>query len=80
MPHRLFSSSNYLPAAKTLEPNLRRVVIYQCKFIMGITELKLEEYIKKQEHTGRPLKERDLMGWWACQTNDDYYKGRVPER
>lgn len=47
----------------------------QCKFLMGITDQELEEYIKKQERTGRPLKERDLLGRWVNMDNDRRFEG-----
>jgi hypothetical protein len=36
----------------------------QCKFVMGITDAELEEYIKKQTRTGEPVRDRQLIGRW----------------
>ena len=36
----------------------------KCKFMMGITDQELDEYVKSREQTGKQLKERDLMGTW----------------
>lgn len=38
----------------------------QCKFIMGITDEELKEYIDKQKQTGSPVNESELVGTWGC--------------
>lgn len=45
----------------------------QCKFIMGITDEELKEYVENLDRTGRPLKERDLPGHWIAQSTSDQY-------
>ena len=36
----------------------------QCKFIMGITDAELEEYLNKQQRTGSPITDKQLIGTW----------------
>lgn len=36
----------------------------QCKFLMGITDEELEEYIDNQKRMGNPVRESELVGTW----------------
>jgi len=36
----------------------------KCKFMMGITDQELDEYVKLQQQAGKRAKESDLMGRW----------------
>ena len=45
----------------------------QCKFIMGITDKELKEYVENLERTGRPLKKHELPGHWVAQSTSDQY-------
>ena len=36
----------------------------QCKFIMGITNREVKEYVEKREQTGKRVREKDLIGSW----------------
>ena len=36
----------------------------ECKFLMGISDREMEEYIKSRERGGNPLRERQLLGQW----------------
>ena len=49
----------------------------KCKFMMGITDQELDEYVKSQEQAGRRPKERDLMGRWYLKKErnvEDFYE------
>lgn len=49
----------------------------KCKFMMGITDQELDEYVKSQEQTGKRLKERDLFGRWYLKKEksvEDFYE------
>lgn len=38
----------------------------QCKFIMGITDDELQEYLNKQQRTGSSLTDKQLVGTWVA--------------
>lgn len=48
-----------------------RLISNECKFLMGITDEELEEYVEKSEHTGRLVKKKDLIGTWTADMNDE---------
>ena len=39
------------------------------KFILGITDKELDEYIEKNKHAGRPIKEKELVGKWTTKSD-----------
>ena len=43
----------------------------QCKFLMGITDDELKEYVEKNNRTGRTVKEHELIGKWALSMSSD---------
>ena len=48
----------------------------KCKFMMGITDQELDEYVKSQQQAGKRPKGRDLMGRWYLKKErfvEDYY-------
>lgn len=45
----------------------------QCKFIMGITDEELKEYVENRERTGEPLKKHELYGKWIVQSTSETY-------
>lgn len=47
----------------------------QCKFLMGITDQELKEFIKKRERTGRQLSKRELIGRWITIDTDEQFQG-----
>ena len=48
----------------------------RCKFMMGITDQELAQYVQDKSRTGKPLTERKLVGRWKVQTADDLYSER----
>ena len=48
----------------------------KCKFMMGITDEELAQYVQDKERTGKPLKARKLIGRWLIQTADDLFSER----
>ena len=47
----------------------------QCKFLMGITDEELKEYVEKNNRMGRPVKEGELVGKWSSTStsaSEDY--------
>lgn len=48
-----------------------KTISNRCKFLMGITNEELQEFADEQEHTGRLVKERDLIGSWISDTSED---------
>lgn len=45
----------------------------QCKFLMGITDEELKEYVEKRNRTGRSLKESELVGKWTSTSSSEEY-------
>ena len=45
----------------------------QCKFIMGITDKELKEYVENLDQTGSPLKKHEIPGHWIAQSTSDQY-------
>lgn len=45
----------------------------KCKFIMGISDQELAEYVEQQEHHGKRLKDNILIGRWQVQGEQDIY-------
>ena len=45
----------------------------KCKFIMGISDQELAEYVEQQEHNGMRLKDNILVGRWQVQGEQDTY-------
>ena len=43
----------------------------ECKFLMGISDREMEEYIKSRERGGYPLSERQLLGRWQTKGKGD---------
>ena len=43
----------------------------ECKFLMGISDSEMEEYIKSQERGGKPISERQLLGRWQTKSKGD---------
>lgn len=39
------------------------------KFILGITDEELNEYIEKNKHAGKPIKEKELVGKWTSKSD-----------
>ena len=48
-----------------------RSLANKCKFIMGITDEELENYVKNIQRTGKQLKDRHLIGKWKYQSSAD---------
>ena len=46
-----------------------------CKFMMGITDEELEEYVKTRKRTGQNIKEKELIGKWIIKSSDEQYSG-----
>ena len=45
----------------------------KCKFIMGISDEELAQYVEQQEHNGKKLKDKILVGNWQVQGEADTY-------
>ncbi len=43
----------------------------QCKFIMGITDEEMEEYVKATKRFGRPVRKGDVIGKWTAASSKD---------
>ena len=43
----------------------------QCKFIMGITDEEMAEYIKTKDRSGKPAKKGDIVGKWVGLSSED---------
>lgn len=43
----------------------------RCKFMMGITDTELAQYVANRTRSGKPVKEKQLIGTWQQQTVDD---------
>ena len=43
----------------------------QCKFLMGITDDELKEYVEKNNRTGRQVKQSELIGKWKSTSTSD---------
>ncbi len=48
-----------------------RSMANRCKFMMGISDEELAQYVQNKARTGKPLTERKLVGQWKMQTADD---------
>ena len=51
----------------------------KCKFLLGITDEELKQYVKNIERHGNPIKHNDLIGTWLVTSTDneeDYYEFR----
>lgn len=48
-----------------------RTVANRCKFMMGISDEDLEQYVRERERTGQQLTEKQLVGKWKTQTSDE---------
>lgn len=44
-----------------------------CKFMMGISDAELAEYVENHTRTGKQLKEKQLLGNWQMQTTAELY-------
>lgn len=51
--------------------DLWKVKSERAKFIIGITDEELNEYVEKNKHSGRKVKERELLGHWTSRTSED---------
>lgn len=45
----------------------------RCKFMMGISDDQLAQYVRNKARIGKPLKNKQLVGTWRVQTADDLY-------
>ena len=52
----------------------------RCKFMMGITDEELAQYVAKRARTGKQLKERELVGRWKMLSTSDYDIERIYNR
>lgn len=48
-----------------------RSMANRCKFMMGISDEELAQYVQNKSRTGKPLTEKTLVGKWKLQTADD---------
>ena len=48
-----------------------RTLANRCKFMMGISDEDLEQYVRERERTGQQLTEQQLIGKWKIQTSDE---------
>ena len=48
-----------------------RSMANRCKFMMGISDEELAQYVQNQSRTGKPLTEKKLLGKWQMETADD---------
>ena len=48
-----------------------RSMANRCKFMMGISDEELAQYVQNKSRTGKPLTEKKLIGKWKMQTADD---------
>ena len=49
----------------------------KCKFLLGITDEELKQYVKNIERHGNPLKHNNLLGTWlltSADNEEDYYE------
>ena len=49
----------------------------RCKFMMGITDEELAQYVANRARTGKQLKERELVGRWKMLSTSDYDIERI---
>lgn len=47
----------------------------RCKFLMGITDKEMHEYIESRNHPGKQVKDKNLLGKWVLISNDDAFQG-----
>lgn len=52
----------------------------RCKFMMGITDEELAQYVANRARTGKQLKERELIGRWKMLSTSDYDIERIYNR
>lgn len=48
-----------------------RSMANRCKFMMGISDDELAQYVQNKSRTGKPLTEKKLIGTWKMQTAED---------
>ena len=48
-----------------------RSMANRCKFMMGISDEELAQYVQNKARTGKPLTEKKLVGTWKMQTAED---------
>jgi hypothetical protein len=48
-----------------------RSMANRCKFMMGISDEELAQYVQNKSRTGKPLTKKKLIGKWKLQTADD---------
>lgn len=51
--------------------DLWQVKSERAKFIIGITDEELNQYVEKNNHSGRRVKEKELLGHWTSRTSED---------
>ena len=51
-------------------------VANKCKFMMGITDEELAQYVQNKSRTGKPIKTKQLIGNWKQLSADDFYSER----
>lgn len=54
-----------------------RSMANRCKFMMGISDEEMAQYVQNKERTGKPLTEKKLIGQWKLQTADDLESERT---
>lgn len=47
----------------------------KCKFMMGITDEEMDEYVAQNSRAGQRMEESDLIGKWVELSNADVYQG-----
>lgn len=52
----------------------------RCKFMMGITDEELAQYVANRARTGKQLKEREIIGRWKMLSTSDYDIERIYNR
>lgn len=72
----LLCSGNRGGALKEFASHIERTST-KCKFMMGITDQELDEYVKSQQQAGKRPKVKDLMGRWYLKkerNTEDFYE------
>lgn len=53
-----------------------RAMANRCKFMMDISDSELKDYIASRQRSGKPVKERELVGRWLVESTSTYHVER----